>query len=62
MKFRFALKKMFTLLLLPSEMKYNFVSRVVGVKRLLKNVNKSERDIKSNMLEAAMLVFFEVLR
>ena len=36
MKFRFALKKMFTLLLLPSEMKYNFVSRVVGVKRSIK--------------------------
>ena len=36
-KFRFAMKKiMITLLFIPAEMKYNFVSGVVGVNRPIK--------------------------
>ena len=43
-KFRFAMKKfLFTLLFIAGRIKCNFFSGVVGQKRLIKNVNKPER-------------------
>ena len=62
MKFHFAMKKLiFTLLFIADEMKCNFVSREVGVKRPIKKCKQPERDIE--MLETIMHKFIEeVLR
>ena len=64
MKFRLVMKKiLFTLLFIAGGMKYSFVSAVVRVNRPIKNVNKAEWDIETNMLEATMETFMEeVLR
>ena len=54
-KFRTVMKKnLFTLLFIAGEMRRNFVSGIVSVKRPGKYVNKSEWDIKANMLKATM--------
>ena len=64
MKFRLVMKKiLFTLLFIAGGMKYNFVSAVVRVNRPIKNVNKAEWGMETNMLEATMQTFIEeVLR
>ena len=54
MQFYCAMKNfLFTLLFIPGEMKCNFISGVVGVKRPIKKCNP-ERDIKRSMLETTM--------
>ena len=50
MKFCFAMKKiLFALLFIAGEMKYNFVSPVVGVNQPIKNENKPEQNIKISL-------------
>ena len=50
MKFCFAMKKiLFTLLFIAGEMKYNFVSPVVGVNQPIRNENKPEQNIKLSL-------------
>ena len=58
MKIHSTMKKlMFTLLFIAGEMKWMFILGEVGVKQPIKNVNKPERDIETNLLEAKMQVY-----
>ena len=52
-------KLWFTLLFIVGEIKYNSVSRVVGVYRPIKNVKMTEQDIETSMFEATNQAYIE---